>query len=231
MSAQHTGARPRFWGPAPSLVVERDLAARGLALVAGVDEVGRGCLAGPVLAAAVILPLHGAIESDLAGVRDSKTLTARQRDRLATLIRRHALACAVGSAEVEAIATYNILGATRQAMRDAIARLDPQPDALAIDAIRLPGVGLPQTPIIKGDQRSLSIAAASILAKVARDALMIELDALFPGYGFACHKGYGTARHLAALAALGPCPQHRATFAPVRTLIDPDRPRQAALLS
>lgn len=201
-------------------MAERFLAEQGHLAVAGLDEVGRGCLAGPVVAAAVILPLDDAIEGDLAGVRDSKQLSATRREQLAVMIRARACAWAVGSADVATIDAHNILNATRLAMHDALRQLDPAPTALLLDAIRLPAVPLPQTPLIKGDQRSFSIAAASILAKVARDTLMVDLERVFPGYGFAQHKGYGTASHLAALRQLGPCPAHRRSFAPVRALCE-----------
>ncbi len=221
-------AVPCPWGTVPTLVAERFLVARGWLTVAGLDEVGRGCLAGPVVAAAVILPLDAGIEADLTGVRDSKQLSARQRERLATVIRARAVAWAVGQSDVATIDAQNILRATRLAMHAALRRLAVAPAALLLDALRLPDVPLPQTPLIKGDQRSLSIAAASILAKVARDALLCDLDVQYPGYGFAQHKGYGTAHHLAALARLGPCPEHRRSFAPVRALLE--APRQLSLL-
>jgi ribonuclease HII len=212
-------AVPCPWGDAPTLVAERFLAAQGHLVVAGLDEVGRGCLAGPVVAAAVILPLDDAIEADLAGVRDSKQLSASQRERLAVRIRQRARALAIGQSDVATIDAHNILGATRLAMHDALRQLVPAPTALLLDALTLPAIALPQTPLIKGDQRSLSIAAASIVAKVARDQLLRDLDSHYPGYGFAQHKGYGTAQHLDALARLGPCPEHRRSFAPVRALI------------
>ncbi|MBA3826174.1 MAG: ribonuclease HII [Ktedonobacterales bacterium] len=202
---------------------------QGFAAVAGLDEVGRGCLAGPVVAAAVILPLDDAIMTDLDGVRDSKELSATRREQLAVTIRRRATAWAVGICDAATIDARNILQATRLAMHSALAQLSTPADALLLDAIRLPEIPLPQVPLIKGDQRSLSIAAASILAKVTRDALMEQLDATHPGYGFARHKGYGTPQHLAALQALGPCPAHRRSFAPVRSLTN--APVQLSLLS
>lgn len=212
-------AIPCPWGSAPSLVAEMALSAHGFRHVAGLDEVGRGCLAGPVVAAAVVLPAAAAVVTELDGVRDSKQLSAARRVRLAEAIRRHAVAWAIGIIEVAAIDEHNILNATRLAMIAALVQLDPSPTALLLDAMRLPTCTLPQVPIIKGDQRSLSIAAASIIAKVARDALMTDLDAIYPGYGFAHHKGYGTAEHLAALQHLGPCPIHRRSFAPVKMLL------------
>jgi ribonuclease HII len=225
---------PELLPAAPTLDYERALAAGGLRVIAGIDEVGRGCLAGPVVAAAVILPVKSAIARRLSGVRDSKMLSPARRVMLAEAIRAHAIAWAIGCAGVEEITERNIVGATRLAMRRAIALLDPAPQALLLDAIALPQIPLPQTSLIKGDQRSLSIASASILAKVARDALMADLDRQHPGYGFAQHKGYGTPEHLAALATRGPCPIHRVTFAPVRVLCEaatdqPDDGRQCPI--
>jgi ribonuclease HII len=222
------GAVPCPWKSAPTLVAERYLFQQGYAAVAGLDEVGRGCLAGPVVAAAVILPLDDDVERDLDGVRDSKQVSAARREKLAALIRRRAVAWGIGLSDVATIDSHNILRATRLAMMAALAQLSITPDALLLDAIRLPDVALPQTPLVKGDQRSLTIAAASILAKVARDDMMRALDATHPGYDFARHKGYGTAQHLAALARLGPCPAHRRSFAPIRALLD--APQQLALL-
>ncbi|HEY8450249.1 MAG TPA: ribonuclease HII [Bacillota bacterium] len=187
---------------------ERRLWRQGYRWVAGVDEVGRGPLAGPVVAAAVIL------DADvwLPGLDDSKALTARARQRLAEEIRRQAVAVAVGVASVEEIDRLNIFHASQLAMRRAIADLRPQPDYLLVDGWRLREVDLPQWPIVGGDAVSNSVAAASIVAKVYRDALMVELDRAYPGYGFAQHKGYPTPDHRAALARLGPCPIHRRHF-------------------
>lgn len=203
---------------------------QGYTLVAGLDEVGRGCLAGPVVAGAVILPEDNTIEADLFGVRDSKELSATRRVTLAHIIRDRALAWSIGIGDITAIEQLNILGATRHAMHDALSQLQPQAQALLLDAIRLPRIPLPQVPLIKGDRRSLSIAAASILAKVARDALMEVMDVQHPGYGFAQHKGYGTPQHLTALTALGPCAIHRRTFAPVKAAITVMSPPQVPLL-
>jgi ribonuclease HII len=196
---------------------ERSLWSQGYVSVAGVDEAGRGPLAGPVVAAAAILPrrLRG---SWVDLVRDSKQLSARQREEAAAGLRESAVAIGIGTASVEEIDRVNILRATMQAMRRAVAALSPAADYLLIDALRLPGVALPQRGIIHGDALCRSIAAASIIAKTHRDALMEELDARYHGYGFAQHKGYGTAEHLAALRRLGPCPAHRLGFAPVRDL-------------
>jgi ribonuclease HII len=175
-----------------------------------------------VVAAAVILPLHDDsldIQSCLAGVNDSKQLTATTRERLYDVIMQHASAVSVGMGSVELIDERNILQATKQAMRSAIAQLSPPPQALLLDALYLPTIPLPQRSIIKGDSRCLSIAAASIIAKVTRDRLMCRLHEEFPTYGFAQHKGYGTEAHLAALQQHGVTPHHRRSFAPVRELL------------
>ena len=186
--------------------------AEGYRLVAGVDEAGRGPLAGPVVAAAVILP-DGV---DLPGVTDSKKLSAARREALFPLIRERALAVGVGISAPAVIEGINILQATLAAMRQAIDELDPAPDFLLVDGISAVPHSIPQKTLKKGDSRSLSIAAASIIAKVSRDRLMEEYDRRYPGYGFAAHKGYGSADHLAAIAALGPSPIHRVTFRGVR---------------
>ena len=183
----------------------------GVKHVAGVDEVGAGPLAGPVLAAAVILSADTRIE----GINDSKLLSALQRQRLAEQIRERAVAFALGSCSPEEIDTLNILQASRQAMRRAVGALQVAPDHLLVDARRVPDVSMPQTPIIKGDTQSQCIAAASIIAKVARDALMEQLAEVYPGYGFERHRGYGTRQHLEALKRLGPCAIHRHSFSPV----------------
>ncbi|MCB8985617.1 MAG: ribonuclease HII [Ardenticatenaceae bacterium] len=186
--------------------------------IAGLDEAGRGALAGPVVAAAVILPLDNpeALEA-LREVNDSKQLTAKKRELLFGLITQHALAYGVGLEPAEVIDAIGILPATKQAMCTAVAQLTPGAEYLLIDGrIRLKTLPLPQQAIIRGDALSLSIAAASILAKVTRDRLMIALDPDFLPYGFARHKGYGTAMHLKALAKLGPTPHHRYSFAPLR---------------
>jgi ribonuclease HII len=192
----------------------------GHTLVAGVDEVGRGPLAGPVVAAAVVLPHPLPQVLRTAGIRDSKQLSARARARLAPLIRRHAVGVGVGEASVEEVDALNVLEATRLAMARAVAELAPVPDLLLVDALDLPQAGIPCRPIVHGDALCLSIAAASIVAKVFRDALMVEMDGRHPGYGFARHKGYGTAEHLAALRRLGPTPEHRRTFGPVRAMYE-----------
>jgi ribonuclease HII len=184
--------------------------AAGAAMVAGVDEVGRGSLFGPVVAAAVILERGYRIR----GLRDSKLLLAERRELLAPRIREHAMAWAVAAVDVGRIDQINIYHASRLAMREAVLRLQPAADHLLVDAMRL-DCELPQKAIIHGDALSASIAAASILAKVERDRLMCEWDAVFPEYGLASHKGYSTPRHLAALREYGPTPLHRQSFAPV----------------
>lgn len=202
--------------PSPTLDFEQALWDKGLFLVAGLDEAGRGAWAGPVSAAAVILPADQAVLERLAGVRDSKEMTPMSRTQHAAVIRARAAAWGIGFASNEEIDANGIVPATRLAMTRALAACALSPAHLLIDALRLPGVDLSQTALIKGDARSLSIAAASVLAKTARDALMVELDAAYPGYGFGRHKGYGTALHRAALDRLGVCPAHRFTFAPIQ---------------
>jgi ribonuclease HII len=191
--------------------------ARGICHVAGVDEVGRGCLAGPVIAAAVILDP----ERPLRGLRDSKLLLPAERERLAEAIAGRALASAVGRADVYEIDTLDILRATFLAMRRALDALPLKPGYVLIDAIRIPGLDLPQEGIVRGDRTVASIAAASIVAKVHRDSLMRNLDGLYPGYGFDSHKGYGTHEHVEALRRLGRSPVHRATFRGVDGQVDP----------
>jgi ribonuclease HII len=190
---------------------ERELWARGLTRVAGVDEVGVGPLAGPLVAAAVILPC----EVGLRGVDDSKKLSRIQRERLGDAIKACAVAVGVGVVSVEEVDRLNTFWAALEAMRRAVQALAVDAEHLLVDARRIPGVTIPQEPLVKGDSRSYSIAAASIVAKVARDAMMEALDREFPQYGFARHMGYGTPEHLAALARHGPCPVHRRSFMPV----------------
>ncbi len=203
----------------PTLDHERALAQAGHTLIAGLDEAGRGSWAGPVAAAAVILPLDMPdLAGRLRGVCDSKMCTALQRERLYETIGQVAVSWAVSLVPAACIDQIGIVAATRQAMQEAIARLNPSPTALLIDFLRLPLVDLPQQAIKRGDQVSLSVAAASILAKVTRDREMIHLDAVSPGYGLARHKGYGTAAHLEALCRLGPSSIHRQSFAPVRAI-------------
>jgi ribonuclease HII len=194
---------------------EEALWAAGIVHVAGVDEAGMSPLAGPVAAGAVIFR-RGA---RLAGVDDSKKLDAKERDRLAIEIRATCVAWGVGFVEADEIDRINIYWAGLLAMRRAIEALATRPEHLLIDARRLKDVPIPQQPIVKGDEKSLSIAAASILAKTARDARMVELDAAHPGYGFSKHKGYPVKEHVAALARLGACAVHRRSFAPVREVL------------
>ena len=190
--------------------------ARAAARLCGVDEAGRGPLAGPVVAAAVILDPARPI----AGLRDSKAMSAAQRAAVAPAIRARALAWAVAEATVEEIDRLNILQATLLAMRRAVEALQPAAEFALIDGNQLPALAIPARALIAGDAIEPAISAASILAKTHRDALMAALDAQHPGYGFAAHAGYGTPQHLACLRALGPCAQHRRSFAPVRALIE-----------
>ena len=207
--------------PAPDLRFENHCWAKGYQRVAGIDEAGRGALAGPVAAAAVILPWESDyLPEKLNGVRDSKQMTPRQRDHWAKRIQLISVAWGVGFATVQEIDRLGILPATRLAIARAIARLDPTPDHLLVDYLDLPGITLPKISLVKGDARCLSIAAASILAKTARDARLIDLDSRCCGYGFASNKGYGTAQHLASIREKGPTPHHRKTFAPVRELLE-----------
>jgi ribonuclease HII len=199
---------------APTLVWEERLWAEGYRAVAGVDEAGRGALAGPVTAAAVVIPQPGS-HAIWAAVRDSKQLAPLMRTRLAATVREAAAAWAVASASAAEIDAMGIAAATRLAMQRAIVALEPAADYLLLDWVRLPAVALPQSAMAKADRRMASVAAASILAKAARDEWMAQLAQRYPDYGFAGHKGYGSAQHLAALARLGPCPEHRHSFAPL----------------
>ena len=185
-------------------------------LICGVDEAGRGPLAGPVVAAAVILPPG----TSLSGLNDSKKLSPRQRERLAAEIRATALAWAVAEASAAEIDAWNILRSTLRAMARAVAALPVMPDEVLVDGNQAPALEVPVRTIIGGDALEPAIMAASILAKTHRDARLVALDARYPEYGFARHKGYGTAAHLAALARLGPCPEHRRSFAPVRAALE-----------
>lgn len=202
----------------PTLVEEMALFEQGYSFVAGLDEAGRGCLAGPVVAAAVILPFADDTAQRFIGVNDSKQLTQQAREYFYDLIMQHAISVGVGIGSAVMIDERNILRATKYAMRSALTQLSPAPEALLLDALRLPDVPLPQRDIIKGDARSLSIAAASIIAKVTRDRLMLKLHEEYPAYGFDQHKGYGTPAHLAALHKHGATPHHRRSFAPVKEL-------------
>ena len=199
---------------------ERDLIAAGLTRVAGVDEAGRGPLAGPVFAAAVVFPvewIRDGLPRALRGLNDSKQLTAAQReDYFAVLTSRREVCHGIAQVTHDMIDRVNILRATHQAMVGALDQLEPPPEHVLVDGTAVPPIRQPQTPLVKGDARSYSIAAASVLAKVTRDRLMREFDRQFPAYGFAEHKGYGTEQHLRALAEHGPCPIHRRSFAPIR---------------
>ena len=194
---------------------ERELRAQGFVHIAGVDEAGCGPIAGPVVAAAAIF----ADSCRLPGLADSKLLKAEERERLFELIHKKALCVGVGIADVRTVDRINVLSAAHLAMHEAIAKLALQPDLLLVDGRGLPGGSLPQRAIIKGDRTCASIAAASIVAKVIRDRMMQELDAQYPEYGFAQHKGYGTKEHMARLMEHGPCPEHRRSFAPVRAAL------------
>ncbi|HBY94859.1 MAG TPA: ribonuclease HII [Chloroflexi bacterium] len=202
----------------PTLQFETELRRAGHRHIVGLDEVGRGCWAGPVVAGAVILPVDdraACLVLRAAGARDSKLLSPAQRETLVPLIKEVALAVAVGGASAAEIDELGIAPASRLAMRRALAGLDLKGDALLLDAFPLREISLPQRAIVRGDQHSLSIAAASIIAKVYRDRLMCAYESDFPGYDFARNKGYGTPAHRAALAAFGPTRLHRLTWAPL----------------
>lgn len=191
---------------------EREYASYGR--ICGIDEAGRGPLAGPVVAAAVILP----VDCQILYLNDSKKLTARRRELLYEEIMEKALAAEVGIVDEQRIDQINILQATYEAMRQAVEKLSVVPDVLLNDAVTIPGLTKKQVPIIKGDAKSVSIAAASIIAKVTRDRMMIRLDKAYPGYGFASNKGYGSKAHMEALRELGPCKIHRRTF--IRKIVE-----------
>ncbi len=202
--------------PSPNLTFERALWEDNQQWIAGLDEAGRGAWAGPVVAAVVVFPPILNLEKKLLGVRDSKQMTVHQREYWAEIIQKQAQAWGVGSAGHFEIDQLGILPATRLAMQRALGQLSMTPDHLLIDALLLPELKSPQTALVKGDQRSLSIAAASILAKTTRDALMRQEDNVYPLYGFRRHKGYGTRFHQQALVENGPCPIHRLSFRPLR---------------
>jgi ribonuclease HII len=206
----------------PTFLFEQDLWAQGAELVAGIDEVGRGPLAGPVVAAAVILPPKANFPW-LDRVRDSKALTPRRREELAQRIEEQATAFGVGVVPHHVVDVLGIVKATCTAMETALDELSMLADFVLIDAMRLPRCPLSQRAIIHGDAQSLSIACASIVAKVARDRLMLEAERCFEGYGFAHNKGYATREHLDALLRLGPCAIHRRSFAPVRACLPEGR--------
>lgn len=195
----------------------RDSAGPDLGRIAGVDEAGRGPLAGPVVAAAVVLPPAHALE-----LADSKQLSVRRREILAPQIRSLATCWAVALATTDEIEVFGIHKATLLAMSRALEALSPRPDSALVDGRFVPAVAIECQAIVKGDATVPVISAASILAKVARDAIMLELDGRYPGYGFARHKGYATEEHLSALVAYGPCPEHRRTFAPVTRALSRD---------
>lgn len=204
----------------PTAEHELAVLAQGSKRIAGIDEVGRGCVAGPVVAAAVILPEKILRDpTPLLGVRDSKIVAAAEREELRNLVYRHALAVGVGVMPCELIDAIGIAPATRMAMMAAVDDLAVPPDHLLIDAVRLKSLELPQTAIIDGDALCISISAASIVAKTLRDQMMREAELELPGYGFAEHKGYATAAHRAALAQLGPSPLHRRSFSPLRDAV------------
>ena len=189
-------------------VPEEDLHEQGYRCIAGIDEVGRGPLAGPVVAGAVIL----SPDCEILYLNDSKKLSEKKRELLYDEIMEKAVATGIGVISPARIDEINILQATYEAMRMAISNLKVQPSVLLNDAVTIPLVEIPQVPIIKGDAKSVSIAAASIIAKVTRDHMMVEYEEIYPGYGFASNKGYGSAQHIAALKELGPTPIHRRTF-------------------
>lgn len=209
----------------PTLIWEQLLWEAGFCYLAGVDEAGRGALAGPVAAAAVILPASASLEQSLAGVRDSKQMTPAEREYWAPRIRQISLAWGVGTASAEEVDELGIVRATCLASQRALEQLNPSPDFLITDYLVLREVEVPQLALIKGDVYCLSVAAASVLAKTYRDALLCQLDARYPGYGFARHKGYGTSRHRSAIQQLGLCPLHRRSFA----CLPPDREGGLAL--
>jgi len=206
--------------PQPNLFHELRLFHAGLRYIAGIDEAGRGAWAGPVVAAAVILPLElDNLIAYLSGVRDSKVMTPRSRKAKSIVIQELAVSVGVGCVESGEIDDIGILSATRLAMQRAIAALSIQPEHLLIDYLSLPDTPLPQTALPKGDGTVLSIAAASVIAKVTRDEQMVEMDRVYPGYGLAQHKGYGTAQHHQALSHIGPSIIHRSSYKPIRALL------------
>ncbi len=199
----------------PSLDRESRLWRHGVTIVTGIDEAGRGALAGPVVAAAVVVPTGAPLTEPWTQVRDSKELTPSVRETLAVQIKQSALTWGIGSISAAVIDEIGIAPATRQAMIDAVQRLAIVPDYLLIDWVKLPTLNIRQESFAKADQLSVSVAAASILAKEYRDRLMIDLDTVHPCYGFAGHKGYGTRAHRSAIEEYGPCPEHRHSFSPI----------------
>jgi len=200
----------------PTLKYEHELWEKGFRIVAGLDEAGRGAWAGPVFAAAVVLPTDDRVLSLLSGVRDSKRMTANQRSRWKDCIQSASVAWKVSSASAAEIDDIGIVPATCLAMQRALDELTYEPTYLLVDYIQIRDCTCPQLSLPKGDCRSLSIAAASVLAKTARDAYMVALEERYPGYGFARHKGYGTRQHRSALDKFGPCSIHRFTFRPIK---------------
>ena len=211
------GVAAKFWN---RLSHECELWQRGLSRVAGVDEAGCGPLAGPVVAAAVIFPkewVGTGLPSKFRGLNDSKQLTEEEREKFFDRIHAHAeIHFAVAIVDVETIDRINIRQAAWRAMNEALDQLQPRAEHVLVDGLRIRWLPYPQTPLVQGDARSYSIAAASVLAKVTRDRIMRELDKQFPGYGFAGHKGYSTPQHFAAIEKLGPCPIHRKSFGPLK---------------
>jgi len=205
--------------PAQRFEFEKALLRQGISRIAGVDEAGRGPLAGPVVAAVLVLPrtwIEGGMPEPLMGLNDSKQLSASRRERFYELLIQNAeVEWGLAVVEAEEIDRLNILRASHEAMVRALRRLKSAPEHVLVDGLRVDSIGEPQTPIVKGDARSYSIAGASILAKVTRDRIMTEHEFRWPGFGFAVHKGYPTEAHLRALARQGPCPIHRRSFAPV----------------
>lgn len=202
---ERDAVRLRFGDAAFSLNGDAD---SGQVLICGIDEAGRGPLAGPVAAGACILP----VDHDILYINDSKKLSPKKRGELYDIITAEAVSWSVALVSPQRIDEINILQATYEAMRQAVSELSPKPDFLVNDAVTIPGIGIPQVPVVRGDAKCLSVAAASILAKVTRDRLMLDYDRQYPEYGFASHKGYGTKAHIEALERFGPCPIHRRTF-------------------
>lgn len=207
---------PSLLPHSPDLLYEEKLWKAGIERIAGIDEAGRGALAGPVAAAAVILPSQTTIRDSLVGLQDSKQLSPMERSSWAGLLKNEPFVSGIGFASHEEIDLLGIIPATRLAAQRAIADLKSSPQHLLLDYLFLADCDIPQTSLVKGDARSLSIAAASVLAKTTRDEMLIKLDHAYPGYHFSSHKGYGTQKHIHALNELGPSPVHRRTFAPLK---------------
>jgi ribonuclease HII len=204
----------------PNLDKEMTLREQGFRFIAGLDEAGRGAWAGPVVAAAVMLPLDRSdLIAVLAGLDDSKKLRPNQREQFFELIHEVALAVGVGLVPAALVDELNVLEATRQAMQQALSELKMPPDYLLLDHVRMPAVALPQAAFPKADRLSLTVATASVVAKVTRDRLMVQYNQEYPGYAFDRHKGYGTAAHQVVLAELGPCPLHRMSYKPVKAAL------------